>query len=175
MEAKLKHQMQPCQTSCMCTCIAMILDVPAQVIIDRFHTRYREKDMSIREMFTELHVKFMSWDSADRNSMGHMGSGYYLSSVPSLNVQGGLHSIVLEFDADELLWIVHDPQKGTGFKYYEGKKNPDDDNSFALTGGYNLDAGVTQPALNFWREERSATDFWSELGFTHEQLYKPAM
>lgn len=149
MEIKLNNQTQPDDKTCVCTSIAIILNVPAQVIIDRYHKKYIAADWSLRNILDDLGVEFKSFDTADRGGMDNAETGYYLVSVPSLNFVGGMHQVVAEIDNDKSLFVIHDPQAGTGKKYYVARTNGDP-NAVELSSGYTLEVLVkTEVADNF--------------------------
>lgn len=110
---KLEHQTQPCPVSCVAACMAMLARRPAVEIRDKFHERYLSngsQGLSIRQMLTELVIPFQSFDSADRNSISG-DPGFYLLCVPSLNIVGGNHQILMEMRPDGF-WQVFDPAMG---------------------------------------------------------------
>ena len=117
----IKHQTQPCTVSCVATCLAMLVDEPVQGLIERFHARYRAGATSMRQLLDELEVPFRSFDSCDLPMLNE--SGAYLISVPSLNIQGGMHQIIIEVDATGVDYFVHDPVKGLEGKMYYGRRN----------------------------------------------------
>lgn len=143
-QMKLRHQTQPCPVSCMTASIAMVVDRPVAWIKNLFHERYRNGGLSIRQMLTELGVPFKSFDSADSNSLGK--SGIYLVSVPSLNIVGGMHQVVIE--VQDVDWHVHDPAWGLEVdgkqrKYYVAwVARPDVPNEVQMTSGYTIDAFI---------------------------------
>lgn len=152
MEQLLRLQQQPCQISCVCTSIAIILGLPAQVVINNYHKKVWEEGYSISDILTEYGIEFFYFNSAKRNGLNDVESGYYLVAVPSLNNLGGMHQMVVELDAKEQRMAVLDPQEGTGFKYYSGEVDKDDPNSFKFGGGYTLEAGISKKSLAEWRK-----------------------
>ena len=115
----IKHQTQPCTVSCVATCLAMLVDEPVQGLIERFHARYRAGATSMRQLLEELEVPFRSFDSCDLPMLEHEGA--YLVSVPSLNIQGGMHQIIIEVTDEN--YQVFDPVKGLEGKMYYGRRN----------------------------------------------------
>lgn len=148
MQATLiNHQTQPCPISCVTTCIAMVADIPVADIYDNVHTRYQKENLSIREILDELKIPFKSFDSADRNSV--CDDGAYITSVPSLNIVGGMHQIIIEVTDD--LWWVFDPNEGKGDRlYYVAEANPDNKLEVSLSSGYNVEAFISRE----WLEKR---------------------
>ena len=114
----IKHQTQPCTVSCVATCLAMLVDEPVQGLIERFHEKYREGATSMRQLLDELQVPCTSFDSLDLPLLND--SGAYLISVPSLNIQGGLHQIILEVFGEN--YVVLDPVKGREGKLFYGHR-----------------------------------------------------
>lgn len=143
-------QTQPCPVSCVATCIAMIAGKPATVIRDQFHDCYRDGNLSIGDMLRELGIPFTDFRSAERNSVNERG--IWLLGVPSLNIRGGGHQIVLEWDDEDDL-MVFDPNLGHDDRsYYVAPGTGDGDKAFDLGGGYNVDCWITRADLIAWRE-----------------------
>lgn len=111
----INHQTQPCPVSCVSTCLAMLLDRPAEAVIEQFHKRYREHGISMREMLSQLAIPFNSFDTCDDRLLDSVGA--YLVVVPSLNITGGTHQILIEVTEDD--YYVIDPVMGRqGRRYY---------------------------------------------------------
>lgn len=127
---KITHQMQPTGNSCSSACLAMILDLPAQEIINDFHQDYfdgktrpfnylsKVREISnIRRCYSDEWLDGDSW-------------GVFLAVVPSLNLEGITHSVV--FDCRDYL-IVLDPNKGKpNKKYYTFDQKEVEDNDLAV-------------------------------------------
>lgn len=114
----IQHQTQPCPVSCVATCIAMITGCPVDLVVDQFHREYRKGDLSIGDMLRSIGLAFKSFDSAERQSLDE--DGVYLVSVPSLNIQGGMHQVVIEMADGE--WTVLDPNLGRDDRLYYSAK-----------------------------------------------------
>lgn len=137
MTALIKHQKQPCPVSCMSTAVAMVAGLPAGTVRRQMHDRYRNKGLSLRQMLEELGIPFTSFDTCDDGKLDMVGA--WLCTMPSLNVPGGTHAIVIEVTATT--WHVLDPNRGRkGMKFYikRGKKAR---NGVAL-GGFTVDAYI---------------------------------
>lgn len=146
----IQHQTQPCPVSCVATCFAMIVGAPVSVFMG-LHEEYRAGKLSFREALNRMGIPFRSFDSADRNSLGD--EGVFLASVPSLNIQGGMHQVVIEM-LDDAYWRVYDPNQGRDDRlYYTSLVDAGDDKAVILTGGYQLDAMIDRAALVKWRLE----------------------
>lgn len=97
----------------------MLVDEPVQGLIDRFHERYRGGATSMGQLLRELEIPFTSFDSCDLPML--IDHGAYLVSVPSLNIQGGMHQIIIEVTDDN--YYVQDPVMGFGGKLFYGRRN----------------------------------------------------
>lgn len=143
---KLAHQTQPCPVSCVSTCMAMLANRPVAEIHAKFHDRYLGPDsLSVRQMLTELVIPFRSFDTADRNSLG-TEPGFYLMCVPSLNIVGGNHAVIVEMRPDDW-WFVFDPARGFEVdgkprRYYTSGAEPLNDLETVLHGGYTIEAFI---------------------------------
>lgn len=118
----IKHVKQPTLNTCVSACLAMILNKPVEDVIEEFHSRYYNNwEITISEYLTKNGVKHHCSEGGGRETL-HMG-GLFLCTVPSLNIPGALHQIVI--DMTDHKFIVHDPIKGwEGKKFYVG---PDQD------------------------------------------------
>lgn len=155
MQYICKQQTQPCKFSCVATSLAILTGGHAQVMHARFHARYWEGRLSIGDALRELGIPFKSFDSAERNSIET--PAIYLCGVPSLNVVGGMHQLVIEVVGD-VDWRVYDPAQGREVdgiqrKYYTAYVPDAETEPLAvqLTGGYNIDAAVSHSDLLAWR------------------------
>lgn len=147
----IEHQMQPCPISCVTTCMAMIVGCPVSDLMG-MHEEYHATNLSIRQILDRLGIPFRSFDSADRQSLGD--EGVFLASVPSLNIQGGMHQVIVEM-LDDGDWRVCDPNQGRGDRlYYTSLVETGDDKAIIMAGGYNLDAMIDRQALRKWRSAR---------------------
>ena len=82
-------QLQPTDRTCVHTCLAMVLGVPVQQVIDRYGGQPMS-DQRLMAALTEHGVEF------DRLVFGNLfWPGWYLAGVPSLNVEGGTHAILI--------------------------------------------------------------------------------
>lgn len=154
---RIKHQSQPTSNTCVTTCLAMLAGKPvSELIAQGFHHSYAVGDASYRKLFEKLGLKFKSFDTAERNSM-MLDGGVYLVGVPSLNIQGGMHEILVEISADGGGWTILDPNymaqhkraDGSPPLYYDvpGGMMQDDPLSVELGGGYTVEAFLTYKDL----------------------------
>ena len=110
----LQTQTEP--FNCMSACLAMLLNQPVETISEEFHERYMttldtptmylaEKGLTVRRHYADERLV----DEPSR---------VYLLSVPSLNIEAGLHGVVAETNAEGMWWI-YDPNEGReGRKFY---------------------------------------------------------
>lgn len=146
---RIKHQSQPTSNTCVTTCLAMLAGKPVADLIEQgIHHDYTVGDAGYRELFEKLGLNFRSFDTADRNSMV-LDGGVYLVGVPSLNIVGGMHEILVEIASDGD-WTIFDPNYMAQHKqadgnpplYYDvpGGMMRDDPLSVELSSGYTVEA-----------------------------------
>lgn len=135
----ITHQTQPCNTSCMSTCLAMIVNKPAQEIIDQYHEKYRTQCTPLRDMLNSLGVPFTSFDTADHPNLTEVG--VYMVTVPSLNIRAGTHQILIEVrDFD---YVVIDPVKGKPGRFYYVNRGEAKGEFEVDLGGFGIDAFIS--------------------------------
>lgn len=134
-------QAQPCPTSCVSACVAMVLNIPVAAVMADHHDAYHNQNRSFREILNSSGASFTSFDSCDRQSLEE--SGIYLLTVPSLNIEGGNHEILVEYDDDVCRWAIYDPRRGgKGKRYYSAAPDQEDENARKLS-GFSIDAYLT--------------------------------
>lgn len=149
MKPLIKHQTQPCTVSCVATCLAMLVDEPVQGLIDQFHEKYRAGATSMGQLLNELQIPCTSFDSLSLPTL--ISSGAYLVSVPSLNIQGGMHQIIIEVTEDG--YFVNDPVKGIEGKLFYGLRGE----TFPVEGEVELGGFVVDGFIDReWLEGRDA-------------------
>lgn len=104
----LNHQTQPTYNTCVSTCLAILCDVPAKEIADKYHDRYMAGTWSLLPIMHELDIEAIPL-SPLCNSM-HSGR-VYLVVAQSLNVPGGCHQIIADCRPDDD-WFILDPAMG---------------------------------------------------------------
>jgi len=145
---RVNFQQQPTYNTCVSTCLAMILNVDCNEVIDEFHGKYwdyYESDRVIVSSF--LSKKGVEFDYCSFEQQPDT-EGIYLVTVPSLNIKGGNHNIlwVVESSGEEGLFFqrILDPAAGRDDKYYY--TNIDDllNSEFLATkiNGYRLDLHI---------------------------------
>lgn len=110
---ELKHQQQPTGNTCTSACLAMLLDEDVSGIVDEFHQAWRAGTESPATFLKKRGVDFLVHGDPYDNRL-EWGK-VFLLTVPSLNIIGGLHHIVIDL-RDEVK--VLDPNKGKEWKKY---------------------------------------------------------
>lgn len=137
MTALIKHQKQPCPTSCMSACVAMVAGLPAGTVRRLMHDRYRNKGMSLRQMLDELSIPFTEFSTVDDSRLEFVGA--YLCTMPSLNIPGGIHAVVIEVTGTT--HHVLDPNRGRKDRKFYIKRGTKARNGVEL-GGFTVDAYI---------------------------------
>lgn len=123
MSVKIFHQCQPCQRSCVSTCIAMLLNVPVSVIKDKWHENFWEYKASMRNILDHYGVQYKEFSSLDIITLGeNVGTGVFLATVPSLNYAGGFHEVLVQYTKETNEWNIFDPNAQEGYKFYTSNK-----------------------------------------------------
>lgn len=128
----IKQQVQPTPITCASTCMAMILNIPVAKVIDEFHEKYytecnitcaeylQSKGLIAERMYADFSPKKIDYNTV------------YGLIVPSLNIEGGTHMVLMEVDSNGN-WSVYDPNyKKEQKKYYIPVKYEDNDNSLEV-------------------------------------------
>lgn len=113
----MKFVMQPTSDTCTSACLAMLTGIEVQTVINEFHAGWKSTENKINPS-TYLAEKSVPHSACNDpfNNLLEWGS-VYLLTVPSLNIDGGLHHIVVDLRNDAE--IVLDPNKGReGRRYY---------------------------------------------------------
>lgn len=138
------HQSQPLDDACVSTCLAMLLRVPAQQVIDDFHHQYVADEILPSGYLLDKGLPFRRYYVEERANL--LPNRVYLTTVPSLNIEHGLHQIlIVTGDFDERCMIqVFDPQLG----------NPDKNayTEWPLNTWWQFDLSVKVQDLVAWRE-----------------------
>lgn len=112
----IKLVTQPTDNSCVSACLSMISGIDIDKIMEVFHDSYYNHETTIYA-FLDLHnIPYLIPDAKLPEKNFLWGGHTYLLSVPSLNIEGGLHAILVQYDGDKL--FIFDPQKGNSDKKY---------------------------------------------------------
>ncbi|WPJ68551.1 hypothetical protein OMDBNIEC_00065 [Salmonella phage STP-SP5] len=128
---KITHIKQPTLNTCVSACLAMILDKPVEEVVAEFHDRYYDNwAITISEYLQKYNVRHICCVGGGRETL--IFGGLYLCTVPSLNIPGALHQIVI--DMRDHKFMVYDPIKGwDGKKFYVGvDQDPEEPGAFIL-------------------------------------------
>lgn len=98
---------QPGATSCVLTCVAMVTGVPIETYIARFGEGPQSSEVEISALI-ESGIFPMAIPHGGPHPFPL--AGVYLVSVPSLNLFGQLHRVVVE--ASRQTYLVYDPNAG---------------------------------------------------------------
>ena len=139
----LKHKRQTLANNCVSACIAMILDLPVELVTDEFHQDYIDCKT---DPFNYLTAKGLNVCLHNITHRRPENDRIYIISVPSLNVKSGLHCVVADCYDD--MWTIYDPQDGNGL------------NSYTSDGivGYSMDLSVDRNELATYLRARHATN-----------------
>lgn len=102
----MKHQTQPTPHSCASTVLAMILDVPAQEVIDEFQEGYFANTLNELDYLASKGVAARAMTRREDLYYGRV----YIATAPSLNVYTALHSLIIDTRGGSC--TVWDPNKG---------------------------------------------------------------
>lgn len=108
----LKHQTQPTHDSCMVTCLAMVADLPVDDLWHH-HENLSGNRYKLDKVMQELGIPYNERYSTHQTLYE---GGLYVLAVPSLNLPGHFHQIVVQVTLEET--IVLDPGKGRRERYY---------------------------------------------------------
>ena len=100
--SNVKLQHQPTRTTCVHTCLAMLMGVPVQEVISRIGDCGCEPV----EVLVFLHRFGISFAPI---ATPKLWDGWHLVAVPSLNVEGGAHAILVSWNHHAGELIVKDP------------------------------------------------------------------
>lgn len=129
----LKHQTQPTAMSCVCTCLAMLMDEPVIDVVSKYHEDYFNKQTLDMDEILRNEGFIFKHELAGRVQTLMPGAIYVLT-VASLNIKGGLHQVLVDY-RDPAQPVALDPAKGyPDRKYYtvDQHEADDKDNAFLL-------------------------------------------
>jgi hypothetical protein len=102
-------QQQPTTSTCVQTCLAMALNVPVALVIER----YGANPMNQRELIAALGDCGFVWNQLMTGELVHRG--WYFAVVPSLNRRGGMHQVLLYHTMEEGMRVL-DPAIGERYR-----------------------------------------------------------
>ena len=87
-------QTQPDMKTCVHTCLAMALGVPVERVIER----YGGEAMGVDQLCTAFEECGITWNRLVFGTLMH--AGWYVLSVPSLNIPRGMHVLIVAYNVD---------------------------------------------------------------------------
>lgn len=105
---------QPTGDTCTSACLAMITGIGVEDVINEFHQKWKDQESNPSE-FLKVHGFEHEIHTDPFNNCVDWGY-VYLVTVPSLNIEGGLHHIILDTSGDSEM--VYDPNNGKKDKRY---------------------------------------------------------
>lgn len=89
---ELKHQMQPTEDTCVSTCIAMVLGVPAAEVIADFHAGYMEGRLKPSAYLRARGARVRVCSAEETTAYPFI----YMFIVPALGWHGENHAVVMD-------------------------------------------------------------------------------
>ena len=101
----IRQQYQDLPNNCVSACLAMISGKSVNEVTAEFHDGYHNRDIDIYEYLDALGIRFIKKYPCEKQTLK---KGFvYLLAVPSLNIVGGMHEIVVDFSGDDA--VILDP------------------------------------------------------------------
>lgn len=108
------HKTQPTADSCMSTCIAMLVDIDENVAYDQWHEKFHSRKAWLDTALDSYDIHYLYGSPRS----GTLIRGFaYLLTVPSLNIEAGLHQVLTVLPPAGDIKVL-DPVKGRGRRYY---------------------------------------------------------
>lgn len=108
MKNVIQHQDQVDPLGCVSACLAMVLNMRVEDVTEEFHSGYIDNEEQPHEYLESAGIPFRSCYAHER----YMKPDHiYMVSVPSANLPGGTHMIVIHMTSDDC-WILYDPNLG---------------------------------------------------------------
>lgn len=130
---------QPDSTTCMVTCLAMLLGMDVEEAVKNYHEGLFSHDCWYDEIF-DIHGIPYRYNPATNPGQTTYTQKIYLLGVPSLNVIGGMHQVI--FDTRHVNFpTVIDPNKGIPGKKYYTYGDPKNDDEVKMI-SWNIDLEI---------------------------------
>lgn len=110
----IEHKTQPTKDSCMATCIAMLVGIDENKAYAEWHHKFQNRSSWLDTALDKYGIPYLY--GSPRSATLLYGFAYLLT-VPSLNIQGGLHQVIAILCKEGGVEIF-DPVKGRGGLYY---------------------------------------------------------
>lgn len=106
----IHKQQQITSSSCVPACIAMITGVDQQLIIDEMK-KYNDSSGGTKQEFRQwVRMGYLPRQLSFSEGLHSLWGKVALATVPSLNIEGGLHRIVIDLQGENIK--VYDPNEG---------------------------------------------------------------
>lgn len=127
---EIVQQTQPTPLSCVCTCIAMLVGKPAQEMIDKYNNDFYFGEWTLCDILDTERVEYNNYRTTE---LMRMIPGFlYLLTVPSLNIKGGNHEVLVDY-RNAAGPVCYDPAKGYEDRlYYTFDEMEADENVWAF-------------------------------------------
>lgn len=128
----MQHQMQPTSNTCVCTCLAMLLDKPAREVIREWHPPFFETmELSLGEVLKAAGVVCIEPKTEERFG-GLESHNIYLVTVPSLNVPGCFHQVIVDYRNPAQARVLDPAQGRPKARFYTLDNAPEDPLAFIM-------------------------------------------
>lgn len=107
---EIKHQKQPTPDTCTSACLAMILDIPVDEVVKEFHEDWMNRRTDPAHYLIKKLAKFQIHREPYDNAL--LFGKVYLVTVPSVNITGRNHHIIVDMRHGPGKEIVYDPNDG---------------------------------------------------------------
>lgn len=137
----IQHQTQPTFNTCMATCLAMLAGRPAAEVAEQWHSRFELEGARFSDALDSFNIMHFPCDAHHQKLLN---SVIYVLTVPSLNITGGLHMILLVCEEGKRP-VVYDPAKGYENRMHYVVKDAGD----LQEGEFNLMSFICDHAIPF--------------------------
>lgn len=108
MNNVILHQDQTDPLGCVSACLAMVLNQPVEEVTEKFHKGYADGSKEPHEYLDSSGITYRPCFACERKMKpDHV----YMVSIPSINLTGGSHMMVIHMTSDDC-WIIYDPNLG---------------------------------------------------------------
>lgn len=130
MATQIRHVKQPTDNSCMSAVISMITTIPVTEVMTRYHDRLKSQEVWYDHILRDFQIPHI---------VGHVNradlmSGYgHILTVPSLNMAGDFHGILVLWPAGSDQTVILDPNTNRpGKRYYCQAPDPSNPLEYGL-------------------------------------------
>jgi len=106
--SQIVFQQQNQPKNCASSCIAMLLNRPIEEVTEEFHEGYLAGEITVHEYLQKHGVDVEPMNVTDTPTPGFV----YFVGVPSLNIKGCSHYVILDAREKEDGFTLIDPNKG---------------------------------------------------------------